>query len=289
VDFVRGAKDRPWCLSVSFHAPHAQDNHEDQYIWPAALDGLYDDIDIPLPPTAEPAFFAELPEFLQESLGRVRWRWRFDTPEKRVRMMRGYYRMITGVDRAFGRILDELDKLHLADHTVVIFSSDNGYFLGERGLAGKWLIHEPSIRVPLIVRDPRLPARRGATVGATALNIDFASTILDLAGVPVPDTYQGRSLMALVRGTDVPERKDFFYEHLFAHKKIPKSEGVRGKRFKYVRYFEEQPVHEELYDFVTDPHETKNLAADPGSAKVLDQLRNRCDELRDRYTKRAPR
>ena len=84
-------------------------------------------------------------------MNRVRWYWRFDTPEKAQRMTKGYYRMISGVDAGIGRIMSELQSLGVADNTVVILMGDNGYFLGERGYAGKWLPHELSIRVPLIV------------------------------------------------------------------------------------------------------------------------------------------
>ncbi|TDJ76742.1 MAG: DUF4976 domain-containing protein [Planctomycetota bacterium] len=269
-----------FCLSVSFNAPHAEDGDPRQYIWPPALDGLYDDEPIPPPPLFEPAFFDAQPEFLRKSLGRTRYGWRFDTEQKRVDMTRGYYRMITGVDRAIARILAALDSLELADDTVVIFSSDNGYFLGERGFAGKWLIYEDSVRVPLIVFDPRAAAdRRGKTEDAMALNVDIAPTILDLAGVEAPASYQGTSLVPLLRGEDPPWRADFFYEHLFDHPAIPKSRGVRGERWVYVQYFEQDPIHEELYDLVADPHEAHDLAHDPEHAAILATMRARCAEL----------
>ncbi|MCK5940566.1 MAG: sulfatase-like hydrolase/transferase, partial [Planctomycetes bacterium] len=185
---------RPFCLTVSFHAPHAQDGHEDQYIPPPDLAGRYRDAQVPIPPLADSGF-AALPPFLQRSLGRVRWRWRFDERDKQVRRTKDYWRMIDGVDRGLARILAELERKGLADDTVVVFTSDNGYFLGERGLAGKWLIYEESIRVPLIVHDPRAPAaRRGVVSDAMALNVDLAPTLLALAGVVAPADYDGRSL-----------------------------------------------------------------------------------------------
>ena len=284
IEFLRSVRPgRPFCLSVSFNAPHAEDSDPRQYIWPPSAEKLYRNVKFPVPETADPAFFEKQPEFLKRSLNRIRWRWRFDTPEKYQRMVRGYYRMISGVDIVIGRIRKELERLGFARNTVIIFSSDNGYFLGERGFAGKWLIYEPSIRVPLIAYDPRSGGLRGAKPEEMALNVDIAPTILDLAGVSVPGKMQGRSLRPILEGGKVPWREDFFYEHLFEHKAIPKSEGVRTERWTYVRYFEQKPVYEELYDLKSDPLEIHNLAGDPKYRNVLERLRKRCNELRDRY------
>jgi arylsulfatase A-like enzyme len=197
-------------------------------------------------------------------------------------------RMITGVDAAIGRILSELKSLGVADNTIVILMSDNGYFLGERGYAGKWLPHELSIRVPLIVFDPRVESRfRGSTPSLPALNIDIAPTLLDLAGVEVPVSMQGRSLAPFLEGESPTDwRTDFFVEHLFDHPEIPKHEGVRGERFKYARYFEQVPVHEELYDLFADSLETRNLAADTAYLEILTQMRRRTDELLALYDRR---
>src|SRR5947207_11472736 len=116
-------------------------------------------------------------------------------------MVKSYYRMITGVDLVIGRIRDELRRRGLAENTVIVFASDNGYFLGERGFADKWYGYEYSLRVPLIVTDPRLPAnQQGRVTDAVALNVDVAPTLLDLAGVLVPAAVQGRSLLPWLRG-----------------------------------------------------------------------------------------
>lgn len=284
VEFLRAApSDRPFCLMLSFNAPHAHDSNEQQYVPPPALAGVYDDAEVPMPPLCEPEFFASLPAFQRESLNRVRWFWRFDTEEKRVRMTRNYCAMITGVDRALGRVLDELHALGRADDTVVVFTSDNGYFLGERGFAGKWTIHEVSVRVPLLVHDPRRPRLEAAELDPIVLNVDVPSTLLDLASVEVPASYQGRSLLPFLRGETPKWRDDFFYEHRMNHAKIPKSEGVRGSRWVYVRYYEQEPVFEELYDLAADPHQRTNLAADPAHAATLRAMRQRCNELRARY------
>ncbi len=200
-------------------------------------------------------------------------------------MVRGYYRMISGVDLVIGRIRAALKKRGLADNTIIIFTSDNGYFLGERGFADKWYIYEHSIRVPLLVFDPRAPkVDRGRVVEAMALNVDLGPTMLDLAGIEIPKLTQGRSLLPLLKGkTPADWRTDFFYEHLFERKNIPKSEGVRTERFTYVRWFEQKPVVEELYDHEADFDEMKNLIAEPKYAEVLEKLRKRTTELRDQY------
>ncbi|NCP28687.1 MAG: hypothetical protein AUJ96_02650 [Armatimonadetes bacterium CG2_30_66_41] len=285
VDFLRGCKpDQPFCLSVSFNAPHAEDADPKQYFWPKAFDDLYTDVRMPVPKTADPAFFERQPDFLKKSMNRERWRWRFETPEKAQEMTKGYYRMVTGVDAVIGRLRDELVRLGVADNTVILLLGDNGYFLGERGFAGKWLMYEYSIRVPLLVYDPRVPQRqRGVVPQQMVLNLDVPETMLELAGVPVPATMRGRSLVPLLRGETPNWRTDFFYEHLFENKTIPKTEGVRTERWAYLRYFEQVPVYEELYDVVNDFDEEHDLVGDPAQRTVLNALRKRCDELRDRY------
>jgi arylsulfatase A-like enzyme len=276
--------DRPFALTVSFNAPHADDGDPRQYIWPPAMDSLYADLSLPAPPLSDPAFYAGLPSFLADSsLNRERWFWRFDTEEKRQAMTKGYYRMISGVDAALSRILAALEDQELDENTVVILMGDNGYFLGERGYAGKWLPYEPSIRVPLIVRIPGLP-RPSSVPDEPVLNIDLAPTLLDLAGLPIPPTMQGHSLLPLLLG-DAPEdwRSAFLVEHRFAHPKIPEHEGVRDARYTYARYLREDPVYEELYDRQTDPLQMLNLASDAGHAAELARLRSLTDSLLSVY------
>ena len=184
-----------------------------------------------------------------------------------------------------GRIRAELGRLDLADNTVIIYMGDNGYYMGDRGFAGKWSHYEQSLRVPLIVYDPRLPpAKRGAVNDRMALNIDVPATILDLAGVEIPPAYQGRSLLPLVGGEAVSGwRTYFFCEHRMNHPAIPKWEGVRGSRYVYARYYEQNPVYEFLHDLKTDPDELVNLASNPAYGDLLESMRNRCSELNTAY------
>jgi arylsulfatase A-like enzyme len=284
IAFLKGLPaEQPFCLSLSFNGPHAEDGKLDNlYPWPKTVDGLYDDVRIPPPPFGDEKYFQAEPEFLRKSLNRIRWYWQFDTPQKHAKNVRAYYRMISGIDHEIGRLLAELARLGFAENTVVIFMSDNGYFLGERGLSGKWVHYEESLRVPLLLADPRLPARRrGKTADEMALNLDVAPTLLSLAGLDVPTEYQGRSLLKLVRGERPAWRTDFFCEHLFVHPDIPQWEGVRGERYVYARYFTQRPVYEFLHDLREDPHELKNLAREEGHAALLDRMRRRLEGLRD--------
>ncbi len=272
---------QPFCLSVSFKAPHVQDSDPRQFIYDPAYKDLYADVTIPTPLTADPKYFQALPEFLRESEARRRWKIRFSTPERYQESVKGYYRLITGLDVAIGKIRAELTRLGLAGNTIIILTGDNGFYLGEHGLAGKWFPHEESIHVPLIIYDPGAPKnRRGQRRDEFALNIDIAPTILDLASVPIPKRMQGRSLVPIARGQHPKWRADFFYEHLFPHATIPKSEALRTQQYKYARYIEFG--YEQLYDLVNDPHETTNLADKPEHADILEKLRKRCDQLHDK-------
>ncbi len=281
-----GAGGQPFALTLSFNAPHAEDSDERQFIWPEAMDTLYQSLEIPDPPLSEPAFHASLPVFLRDpeiNMNRYRWFWRFDEPQKAEDMTKGYYRMISGVDAAIARVFEKLEELDMADNTVVVLMGDNGYFVGERGYAGKWLPHEPSIRVPLLIYDPRRPEYAGKRPEAMVLNIDVAPTLLDLADVEIPAQMQGKSVLPVIDATPATWRTDFFVEHLMDHVQIVKHEGVRGQTFKYARYFEIEPVYEELYNFVEDPLEQNNLVGNPDYADMLQQMRARTDELRDAY------
>lgn len=282
LEFLGGCRaDQPFCLSLSFKAAHAQDGEEWEYPYELKYKDLYADVTIPPPPTATAEHFARLPKFLQESEGHRRWQPRFSTPEKYQRHVKDYYRLLTGMDAVVGDIVADLGRRGLADNTVILFTSDNGYYLGDYGLADKWFMHEPSIRVPLLIYDPRLPAdQRGRRISEMALNIDVAPTVLELAGIDPPAAMQGRSLVALIGHQTVDWRTDFFYEHSFVHKLIPQSEGVRTERWKYVRYVGQEPVVEELYDLKSDPLEEHNLSAAVEHAEQLAALRSRWQQLR---------
>ncbi len=284
LEFLRTyGRKGPFCLSVSFKAPHCQDGDPRQFIYDPRYAGLYEDVVIPPPETADDRYFERFPEsFRDNNEARNRWKIRFSNPELYQEMTRAYYRLITGVDRVVGAIRNALDTLGLSDNTIIVFMSDNGFYLGDHGLAGKWYGHDPSIRVPLVVYDPRLSAsQRGKRRAEQVLNLDIAPTLLAMAGVAPPDAMQGCDLSPLLEGRRVIWREDFYYEHTFDHPGIPKSEGVVGQRYKYLRYYEQDPVYEELYDRETDPLEIQNLAGDPAHKDLLDTMRARCDALKE--------
>ena len=281
-------KDKPFCLQISFNATHAEDGDKrpgiGHFPWPKVTDGMYEDQMMPLPPLNDPAIYESQPEFLKQSINRQRYFWRWDTPEKYQTNMRAYFRMISGIDHVAGRLVAQLKEQGLADNTVIIYTADNGYYLGDRGFAGKWTHYEQSLRVPLIVHDPRLPrAKRGRVLSEIALNSDLASTMIGLAGLPTPKAHTGRSLVPLVRGEDVPDwRKDFLCEFLAVAKTIPRWEGVRSERMTYARYFvdgPENPPYEFLFDLKTDPNQLTNLASNAEHHVFLARMRRRCDQL----------
>ena len=221
---------QPFCLTVAFKAPHVQDQWADQFPYDRAdprLVQLYRDATIPDPPLASREFFDAQPRFLRDCENRVRWGLRFVTPSRYQQSVKNYYRLLSGVDREVGRVIGKLSELGLADNTIIVYTSDHGYYLGERGFAGKWFAHDVSIRVPLIISDPRAaPANRGVRVDDFALNIDLAPTILGFAGLGECRTMQGKSLVPLLTARPPDWRDEFFYEHrLDSIPSIPQSEG----------------------------------------------------------------
>jgi arylsulfatase A-like enzyme len=286
IEFLDGAPpDRPFCLSFSFKAPHCQDGQPAfrQFPYDAKLDGLYQGVTIPRAPLSDPAFFDGLPDFLKTSENRRRWDLRFATPEMYQHSVKSYYRLISGVDRVVGRIVKKLEAKGVLDNTIILYTGDNGFYLGERGFAGKWYPHEVSIRVPLVIYDPRLPAeRRGTRRDEMVLSIDLAPTMLAMAGTEIPETMQGRSVVPLVEGKSPEWRTEFFYEHLFRHATIPASEAVRTERHKYIRFVDSEPLHEELYDLESDPDQAHNLAGEPEHAATLAKMRQKWASWRQR-------
>jgi arylsulfatase A-like enzyme len=173
---------------------------------------------------------------------------------------------------------------------VIIYTADNGYYLGDRGFAGKWTHYEQSLRVPLIIYDPRLPEEhRGQVRSEMALNSDLASTMIELAGETPPATHTGRSLVPLIRGNAPSDwRTDFLCEFLAVPNTIPLWEGVRDTDWVYARYYVDgvdQTPFEFLHDLKSDPDQLVNITAlsvEQQSEKqknALTTLRRRCDEL----------
>ena len=283
-EFIKkfASSDKPFCLSLSFSAPHAHDPAPEQYFWQEKSNKRYTDVTIPAPLLGEDKYFNSLPKEVREGFNRLRWTWRFYTPEKYQKSVKGYYRMISEVDDEIGEIRKLLEECGVAKNTVIIFMGDNGYFLGERQLADKWLMYDNSLRVPMMIFDPRV--KKHFDVKDMVLNIDIPGTMLDLAGVKVPVEYQGNSLKCYLEGKmPKSKRHSILFEHLWKLPQIPSSEGVRTEKWKYFRYrFIVSP--EELYDLENDPLETVNLAQNPKYKKILARLRKDCDAQIKKYT-----
>jgi len=281
-------KNKPFALNMWFNACHAEDSDRrpgiGHFPWPRAVDGMYDDIVIPPPRLQAPEIFNALPDFLQTTINRERFFWRWNTEEKYQTNVRAYYRMVSGIDGAIGRFMQALEAAGLADNTIIVYSADNGYYMGNRGLAGKWSHFEESLRVPLIIYDPRVKSsQRGHVANVTALNIDLPATFLDWAGVEIPERYQGHSLRPIVNGEDREYwRKETFHEHFAVRNRIPAFEGLRNENYKYVRYVD-QENHEFLHDLKNDPDELVNLAGNPDHEDVLVAMRQRTTEKVDKY------
>jgi len=283
--------DGPFCLQISTKAPHVQDQDPRQFLPDPKYDALYTDTVMPVPETANDEDFHGRPAFIKDSEGRARWEKRFATPEKFQQSVKGYFRLINGVDDLMGRIRSQLQEQGLAENTIIIFTSDNGFFLGEHGMAGKWLMHEESIRIPLIIYDPRNKKKmQGRKRGEMTLSIDIAPTILDFAGIPSPAGMQGSSLLPLVQKRARTDwRREWFYEYSYDHGgRIAASEGIRNERWKYVRYQKHAAPYEELYDLKKDPCEKENLALSPEHEGTLKVMRDRWRAWTDKLGKWDP-
>ncbi|MBI5364599.1 MAG: sulfatase, partial [Planctomycetes bacterium] len=194
-------------------------------------------------------------------------RWKYQ------RFMQDYLACVQGVDESVGRVLDWLDAHGLAENTLVVYSSDNGFFLGDHGLFDKRFMYEESLRVPLIVRWPAAIAA-GTSTQELVLNLDLPETFLEVAGLPVPETMQGRSLAPFFRGgTPSAWRQAFYYRYYHdpGDHDTRAHYGVRTKTRKLVHFWRKGQW--ELFDLEHDPHELVNLAADPGYAQEFEALK----------------
>lgn len=281
IDFLNEFADskKPFCLSISFKAPHELDGNPPTYPVQEKFAPLYNGAEIAEPVTADPKYWNSFPDFFRTdaNIGRERWKPLFSTPALYQQTVKNYYRLISGVDEVVGKLMNKLRELKVNDNTIIIFMGDNGFSLGEHGLQGKWFGFEEAIRVPMLIYDPRNKKNRGLKDDHIVLNIDIAPTILAFAGIVPAPGIQGNNLMEIVNGKHT--RKDFFYEHTFlGSPRLPKVEGVVSTGFKYMKYIEHD--YEELYDVKNDPHETRNLVSDVKYSKALSRMRQRYSELK---------
>jgi arylsulfatase A-like enzyme len=199
------------------------------------------------------------------------------------RYIKDYLRTVASIDDNLGRVLDYLEREGLADNTIVVYTSDNGFFLGDHGWYDKRWMYEESLRIPLIVRWPNKIAP-GSINEDLVQNLDFAETFLEAAGVPIPAEMQGRSLVPLLRGETPADWRDAIYYHYFAFPDwhwVPRQYGVRTRQHKLVHYYE---IGEwELFDLDADPNELRSVYAEPAYAEVVARLKTRLGQLREQY------
>lgn len=270
VDFIGANKDRPFFLVLGLKAAHGPFEppacHKDTFAGEQAR---------PVPNLAARAIYLPKP-----AAGEA------DKPARPGTNL-NYFRCLAAADDNVGRVLHALDQHQLADDTLVVFAGDNGFYLGEHGLGDKRSAYEESLRIPLLVRYPRLAAK-GRLVDGLALNIDLAPTLLDLAGVPVPRAMQGRSWRPLLEGKTDGWRDSFFYAYFYENPfRVPTVTAVRTATVKLVRY----PGHDEwteLFDLAQDPYEQRNLYQDPAHAGLRQRLEQEYDKQKAAVDFRVP-
>ena len=273
---------KPWALCIGHKAPHSFYTPEKKYMH------VFDSVRVPYPDSA--FHLEDKPEWIRERLYTwhgiygplFEWRKHFpdDSPagvKDFENMVHGYWGTILSVDDSVGRLLVYLEQTKQLDNTVVLFMGDNGLLEGEDGMVDKRTAHEPSLRIPLLVRYPGLA--RGKVVQQQALTIDVAPSILELCGAKPLDHIQGRSWVKMVRRGDPSWRTEWFYEYNY-EKQFPYTPNVRAIRtddWKYIHYppGDGSPDKHmaELYDLKHDPEERINLIAEPQRAPIVAQLK----------------
>jgi N-acetylglucosamine-6-sulfatase len=256
LDFIRKEKDGPFCVYLAHKAPHQP------FLPPPELKSLYRDADVrrTLPP--------EYHSFIHRKEGSGYYGLLGSVGEKYL----DYHRVITAMDQQIGRILSELDRLGLTENTIVVYTSDNGYFWGEKQLIDKRFPYEEATRIPLIVRYPAKIKNPGSTSSEMTLSIDLAPTLLDLAGVPIPEIMRGRSFVPILKGdSNLSPRFAVHLEHFkdFPYS-VPEWDAVRTERYLYVEYKSKKSP--ELFNIQKDPRTLYNLIQTPEGKRVLPEL-----------------
>ena len=215
----------------------------------------------------------------QKLTGKAMARWKYQ------RYIKDYLRCIASVDRNVGRVLDYLDRSGLAASTIVIYTSDQGFYLGEHGWYDKRFMYEESMSTPLLIRYPG-HIRAGSVSQALALNLDFAPTFLRAAGIPVPDEMQGVPLQSLFDGQTPPSWRKAVYYHYYEYPhgwhRVKRHYGIRTDRYKLIHFYNDIDAWE-LFDLQQDPHELNNLIDQPLYKETVDKLKKQLKQLRLTY------
>ncbi|MBQ4038579.1 MAG: sulfatase [Bacteroidaceae bacterium] len=238
---------------------------------------MYNNMDAAQKAAWDAHYDAVIADFMKQGLtGKALDEWKFR------QYMRDYLRVITSIDRNVGRVLDYLKESGLEDNTLVVYTSDQGFYMGEHGWFDKRFMYEESFRTPLLMRLPG-----GAKGEATELvqNIDYAATFLDVAGVDIPQDIQGVSLLPLLKGEKSIEGRDALYYHFFeypAEHMVKKHYGVRTDRYKLIHFYDDIDAWE-LYDLEKDPSEMNNIYGKEGTEAITAELKKRLVELQKEY------
>ncbi|HEX5105825.1 MAG TPA: sulfatase [Pirellulaceae bacterium] len=210
------------------------------------------------------------------------------TPEQQTkwnyqRFVKDYLRCVDAVDENVGRVLDYLDESGLAKNTIVFYTSDQGWYLGEHGWYDKRWMYEESFRTPLLVRWPG-KAKPGSVSDKLVMNLDFPETFLDIAGVEIPDDMQGKSIVPILEGQDTPDWRKSVYYHYYEFPQphyVHPHTGVRTERYKLIHFYTIDAW--ELFDLEKDPNELKSVYDDPEYAKIVTDLKHELQRLKDKY------
>jgi arylsulfatase A-like enzyme len=277
LEWLKQKRDKPFCLLLWQQAPHSP------FYRPRRHLDLYNGVTIPIPATfdddkrgypGKPRAFADAENKIGTTVTGACVR----TLEE---LAKDYYAGLVTVDENIGRVLDHLTATGQLDDTAILQSSDHGFFLGEWRMFDKRLMHEPSIRVPTTLRYPKA-FKGGRKVDDMVLELDFAPTLLEIAGITVPDHMQGKSLVPLAKGEAVDWRKDWLYEYYEypGYEQVRPHRGVRTERYKFIHYYQ-APEEFELYDLKIDPGELHNLYEASAYAEILGNLKARLASLRN--------
>jgi arylsulfatase A-like enzyme len=274
--------NKPFCLLVWFVAPHEPFFRARRHF------DLYRQTEVPKPATFDDDLkgYPGKPKSFGEGQNKIGTTPSHPACGSHEGMVKDYYAGLVAVDENIGRVFQYLEKKNILEDTAIVHTSDHGYFLGEWRLFDKRLMHEPSIRVPFMMRYPkRIPA--GTVRDELILDTDIAPTLLDLAGVPIPASMQGKSVLPLAKAADPSFRKEWYYEYY----EWPNPEGVRPhrgvrtERYKFIHYVLE-PQEFEMYDLVSDPGETQNLYGQPQHHALQQELAASLERLRDAIPER---
>lgn len=293
---------RPFCLLYHHKAPHRPWYPDEKHAY------MFLNQDVPEPETlyddysnrASAAAAAEMRVGPHMSSTDLKCEVPKELPENELRRwayqryIKDYLRVVASIDDNVGRVLDHLDKEGLAENTVVIYTSDQGFFLGDHGWYDKRFMYEESLRMPFIIRYPG-EVKPGTVNGDMALNVDFAPLFLELAGVPIPAEFQGRSLLPVLRGETPSDWRQAMYYRYWMHKadhNVYAHYGIRTKRHKLIYYYADalgqagakNEPHEpewELFDLQKDPCELRSVYGDPGYKETAAELKRELHRIQE--------